>query len=42
MAIGKSETQIKLNKLSIKFGEINIVQKGKLIALIMKLKQLNI
>jgi glutamate N-acetyltransferase/amino-acid N-acetyltransferase len=30
MAIGKSETQIKLNKLSIKFGDINIVQKGKL------------
>ncbi len=30
MAIGKSDTQIKLNKLSIKFGDINIVQKGKL------------
>ena len=30
MAIGKSETQIKLNKLSIKFGDINIIQKGKL------------
>ena len=30
MAIGKSETQIKLNKLSIKFGDISIVQKGKL------------
>ena len=30
MAIGKSDTQIKINKLSIKFGNINIVQKGKL------------
>ena len=30
MAIGKSEAQIKINKLSIKFGNINIVQKGKL------------
>ena len=30
MAIGKSEAQIKINKLSIKFGNINVVQKGKL------------
>ena len=30
MAIGKSDTHIKLNKLSIKFGDISIVQKGKL------------
>ena len=30
MAIGKAETEIKINKLSIKFGNINIVQKGKL------------
>ena len=30
MAIGKSEAQIKIDKLSLKFGNINIVQKGKL------------
>ena len=30
MAIGKSEAQIKINKLSIKFGDINVIQKGKL------------
>ncbi len=30
MAIGKSEAEIKINKLSIKFGDIIIVQKGKL------------
>ncbi len=30
MAIGKSQAQIKMNKLSIKFGNINIVHKGKL------------
>ena len=30
MAIGKSEIQIKLDKLSIKFGNINIIQNGKL------------
>ena len=30
MAIGKSQTEIKMNKLIIKFGNINIVQKGKL------------
>ena len=30
MAIGKSQTQIEINKLAIKFGNINIVQKGKL------------
>ena len=30
MAIGKSETTINLKKLSIKFGEIDIVQNGKL------------
>ena len=30
MAIGKSEVQIKIDKLSIKFGDLNIVQKGKL------------
>ena len=30
MAIGKSEAQIRINKLSIKFGTINVVQKGKL------------
>ena len=30
MAIGKSEAQIKIEKLSIKFGDINIIQKGKL------------
>ncbi len=30
MAIGKSEIQIKLDKLSIKFGNINVVQNGKL------------
>ena len=32
MAIGKSEASINLNKLSIKFGNLNIVQKGKLYA----------
>ena len=30
MAIGKSEVTINLNKLSIKFGELTVVQKGKL------------
>ncbi len=30
MAIGKSDAQIKISKLAIKFGNINIVQKGKL------------
>ena len=30
MAIGKSETEINLKNLSIKLGEINIVQNGKL------------
>ncbi len=30
MAVGKSETEINLKKLSIKFGDINIVQNGKL------------
>ena len=30
MAIGKSEVNINLNNLSIKFGELNIVYKGKL------------
>ena len=30
MAIGKSEAQIKMDKLSLKFGNINIVQRGKL------------
>ncbi len=30
MAIGKSQAEIKMNKLIIKFGNINIVQKGKL------------
>ena len=30
MAIGKSEAEIKIHELSIKFGNINIVQKGKL------------
>ena len=30
MAIGRSEAQIKINKLSIKFGNINVIQKGKL------------
>ena len=30
MAIGKSQAQIEINKLAIKFGNINIVQKGKL------------
>ena len=30
MAIGKSDAIINLQKLSIKFGDINIVQKGKL------------
>ncbi len=30
MAIGKSGMQIQLNKLSIKLGDINIIQKGKL------------
>tara|TARA_B100000902_G_C27242219_1_gene880636 strand:+ start:76 stop:1377 length:1302 start_codon:yes stop_codon:yes gene_type:complete len=30
MAIGKSDVVINLNKLSLKFGELNIVQKGKL------------
>ena len=29
MAIGKSEAQIKLNKLFIKFGDITVVQNGK-------------
>ena len=30
MAIGKSDTQILVNKLSIRFGDINVVHKGKL------------
>jgi len=30
MAIGKADTMINLNKLSIKFGNINIIQNGKL------------
>ena len=30
MAIGKSQAEINMNKLAIKFGEINIIQKGKL------------
>ena len=30
MAIGKSDTQIQMNKLAIKFGNINVVYKGKL------------
>ena len=30
MAIGKSETQIQMDKLYLKFGNINVVQKGKL------------
>ena len=30
MAIGKSEVEIEITKLSIKFGNINIVQRGKL------------
>ncbi len=30
MAIGKSESQIDINKLGIRFGNINIVHKGKL------------
>ena len=30
MAIGKSDAEINLKKLSIKFGEINIIQNGKL------------
>ena len=29
MAIGKSETTINLNKISIKFGNLNVVNKGK-------------
>ena len=33
MAIGKSEAAINLNKLSIKFGQLDVVQKGKLYAL---------
>ena len=30
MAIGKSQASIKINKLAIKFGKINVVQDGKL------------
>jgi len=30
MAIGKSQAQININKLGIKFGDISIIQKGKL------------
>ena len=30
MAIGKSDATINLNQLSIKFGELNVVQKGKI------------
>ena len=30
MAIGKSNVEINLNKLSIKFGDLNIVDKGKI------------
>ena len=30
MAIGKSQTQINIDKLAIKFGDINIIHKGKL------------
>ena len=30
MAIGKSDAEINLNKLSMKFGNINVVQKGKI------------
>ncbi len=31
MAIGKAQVEINMNKLSIRFGEIDIVQKGKII-----------
>ena len=30
MAIGKSNVEINLNRLSIKFGDLNIVNKGKI------------
>ena len=30
MAIGKSQTSIKINKLAVKFGQINIIQNGKI------------
>ena len=30
MAIGKSDVDISLNRLSIKFGDLNIVNKGKI------------
>ena len=30
MAIGKSGVEINLNKLSVKFGDLNIVNKGKI------------
>ena len=30
MAIGKSQALIKINKLSIKFGKLNVVQDGKI------------
>ena len=42
MAIGKSGVEINLNKLSIKFGNINIVQKGKLNKSYNEKKQQNI
>ena len=38
MAIGKSNVDINLSKLSIKFGELIIINKGKIIVSIMKLK----
>ena len=30
MAIGKSQASIKINKLAIKFGDISVVQNGKI------------
>ena len=42
MAIGKAGITIDVDNLSIKFGNLNIVQKGKLNNIIMKMKLLNI
>ena len=36
MAIGKAGVQLNLINLSIKFGDINIIQNGKLISIIMR------
>ena len=42
MAIGKSKVNVNRNKISIKFGPLKIVEKGKYLILIMKMMLPNI